>query len=301
MRGLCARMLTNARIGLAASWRRALVAAVASLQPRHRLSTARHRRRCNRAAPPRHHPSPARFAYRYLLASHARVPSLAPLIADRRRRPPVAHLTCPSSWRHDEQQQKLARGGSQPRWKIRQGQSTNRKKWGWTSAAMRVQVQMGACSIALQARSPPSDRCPTACFCLFALCFCCQFDEKLGNGAYKDVYLAYDTETGKEVAWSAAGGESRENHGTSVHAQHQHATTCSFISLCCHRFSSRQEHREPVPPSPRRAEAHPHGDRDSRRAQPRPHHQFLPRVGEQREGSVLGETQPLREDGDEEE
>jgi hypothetical protein len=29
----------------------------------------------------------------------------------------------------------------------------------------------------------------------------CQFDEKLGNGAYKEVYLAYDTETGKEVAW----------------------------------------------------------------------------------------------------
>lgn len=30
----------------------------------------------------------------------------------------------------------------------------------------------------------------------------CQFDEKLGNGAYKEVYLSYDTETGKEVAWN---------------------------------------------------------------------------------------------------
>lgn len=29
-----------------------------------------------------------------------------------------------------------------------------------------------------------------------------RFDEKLGNGAYKDVYLSYDTETGKEVAWN---------------------------------------------------------------------------------------------------
>jgi serine/threonine protein kinase len=29
-----------------------------------------------------------------------------------------------------------------------------------------------------------------------------QFDEKLGNGAYKEVFLAYDTETGKEVAWN---------------------------------------------------------------------------------------------------
>lgn len=28
-----------------------------------------------------------------------------------------------------------------------------------------------------------------------------QFDEKLGNGAFKEVYLSYDTETGKEVAW----------------------------------------------------------------------------------------------------
>lgn len=112
------------------------------------------------------------------------------------------------------------------------------KKWGWTSAATRGQAQMGACSIALQARSPPSDRCPTACFCLFAICFCCQFDEKLGNGAYKDVYLAYDTETGKEVAWSAAGSREKIT-GASVHAQHQHATTCSFLSLCCHCLPSR--------------------------------------------------------------
>lgn len=29
-----------------------------------------------------------------------------------------------------------------------------------------------------------------------------RFDEKLGNGAYKEVYLCYDTETGKEVAWN---------------------------------------------------------------------------------------------------
>lgn len=29
-----------------------------------------------------------------------------------------------------------------------------------------------------------------------------RFDEKLGNGAYKEVFLAYDTETGKEVAWN---------------------------------------------------------------------------------------------------
>ena len=29
-----------------------------------------------------------------------------------------------------------------------------------------------------------------------------RFEEKLGSGAYKDVYLAYDTETGKEVAWN---------------------------------------------------------------------------------------------------
>src|SRR6185312_14180342 len=32
---------------------------------------------------------------------------------------------------------------------------------------------------------------------------CVEFDEKLGNGAYKEVYLAYDTETGKEVAWNS--------------------------------------------------------------------------------------------------
>ena len=30
-----------------------------------------------------------------------------------------------------------------------------------------------------------------------------RFDEQLGSGAYKVVYLAYDTETGKEVAWNA--------------------------------------------------------------------------------------------------
>ena len=30
-----------------------------------------------------------------------------------------------------------------------------------------------------------------------------RFDEKLGTGAYKNVYLAYDTETGKEVAWNS--------------------------------------------------------------------------------------------------
>ena len=29
-----------------------------------------------------------------------------------------------------------------------------------------------------------------------------RFDEKLGSGAYKDVYLCYDTETGQEVAWN---------------------------------------------------------------------------------------------------
>lgn len=29
-----------------------------------------------------------------------------------------------------------------------------------------------------------------------------RFDERLGTGAYKEVYLAYDTETGKEVAWN---------------------------------------------------------------------------------------------------
>ena len=27
-----------------------------------------------------------------------------------------------------------------------------------------------------------------------------RFDEKLGSGAYKDVYLCYDTETGQEVS-----------------------------------------------------------------------------------------------------
>ena len=107
------------------------------------------------------------------------------------------------------------------------GSVDEQKKWGWTSAATRGQAQMGACSIALQARSPPSDRCPTACFCLFALCFCCQFDEKLGNGAYKDVYLAYDTETGKEVAWSAA-GESRENHGGK---RARAAPTCNHLLI----------------------------------------------------------------------
>lgn len=36
--------------------------------------------------------------------------------------------------------------------------------------------------------------------CVF--CFFFQFDEKLGSGAYKEVFLAYDTETGKEVAWN---------------------------------------------------------------------------------------------------
>ena len=30
-----------------------------------------------------------------------------------------------------------------------------------------------------------------------------RFDERLGTGAYKNVYLAYDTETGKEVAWNS--------------------------------------------------------------------------------------------------
>lgn len=29
-----------------------------------------------------------------------------------------------------------------------------------------------------------------------------RFDHKLGSGAYKDVYLAYDTETGAECAWN---------------------------------------------------------------------------------------------------
>lgn len=29
-----------------------------------------------------------------------------------------------------------------------------------------------------------------------------RFDERLGTGAYKEVWLAYDTETGKEVAWN---------------------------------------------------------------------------------------------------
>ena len=29
-----------------------------------------------------------------------------------------------------------------------------------------------------------------------------RFDEKLGSGAYKDVYLCYDSETGQEVAWN---------------------------------------------------------------------------------------------------
>lgn len=59
---------------------------------------------------------------------------------------------------------------------------------------------------------------------LFIPCFCCQFDEKLGNGAYKDVYLAYDTETGKEVAWSDAGTTREKMDGgrASVHAA-QHA------------------------------------------------------------------------------
>ena len=58
-------------------------------------------------------------------------------------------------------------------------------------------------------------------------CCCCQFDEKLGNGAYKDVYLAYDTETGKEVAWSAA-GESREKQwGKRARA----AQTCNHLLI----------------------------------------------------------------------
>ena len=29
-----------------------------------------------------------------------------------------------------------------------------------------------------------------------------RFEEKLGSGAYKEVYLCYDTETGKECAWN---------------------------------------------------------------------------------------------------
>ena len=32
--------------------------------------------------------------------------------------------------------------------------------------------------------------------------YCLQFDEKLGTGAYKSVYLAYDNDTGNEVAWN---------------------------------------------------------------------------------------------------
>ena len=39
--------------------------------------------------------------------------------------------------------------------------------------------------------------------CIRLMIVVLQFDEKLGNGAYKDVFLAYDTETGKEVAWNA--------------------------------------------------------------------------------------------------
>jgi WNK lysine deficient protein kinase len=37
------------------------------------------------------------------------------------------------------------------------------------------------------------------------VCVCCvstQFDFRLGRGAYKDVWLAYDTDTGQEVAWN---------------------------------------------------------------------------------------------------
>jgi serine/threonine protein kinase len=61
-----------------------------------------------------------------------------------------------------------------------------------------------------------------------------QFDEKLGNGAYKDVYLAYDTETGKEVAWYVQRRFREEQGclwcacGTSAHA------SCAFcLSRVC--------------------------------------------------------------------
>jgi serine/threonine protein kinase len=56
----------------------------------------------------------------------------------------------------------------------------------------------------------PGGMRPSRSDCLSLLSSCCllcspsppQFDEKLGSGAYKEVFLSYDTETGKEVAWN---------------------------------------------------------------------------------------------------
>ncbi len=51
-------------------------------------------------------------------------------------------------------------------------------------------------------RQGPSLACVTELPFPLAAAVALQFDEKLGNGAFKEVYLSYDTETGKEVAWS---------------------------------------------------------------------------------------------------
>ena len=61
------------------------------------------------------------------------------------------------------------------------------------------------------------------CVHIYGLCvFIVQFDEKLGTGAYKSVWLAYDTDRGIEVAWNTV-----RNGCCSLGSR-----TCEFLSQC---------------------------------------------------------------------
>ena len=68
-----------------------------------------------------------------------------------------------------------------------------------------------------------------------------RFEEKLGSGAYKDVYLAYDTETGKEVAWNTvnlsripAGEKRRIRMETEILASLHHPHIINFYHVWEH-------------------------------------------------------------------
>lgn len=37
---------------------------------------------------------------------------------------------------------------------------------------------------------------------MFVACLLAQYNQKLGSGAYKQVWLGYDADSGKEVAWN---------------------------------------------------------------------------------------------------
>jgi serine/threonine protein kinase len=65
-----------------------------------------------------------------------------------------------------------------------------------------------------------------------------RFDEKLGNGAFKEVYLSYDTETGKEVAWNTvelrrlpANEKRRIRSETEILAELQHPHIINFFNV----------------------------------------------------------------------